>query len=148
QQYATIGANTLLAGGNVNGQASSIATYEYGKTAGYFEEFPQNIKMIGVSFNTQIQKTGTALQGEVTYRHGVPLQVDDVELLYASLTPFESAIAPALHHPPPPPLDPRFPPPRPHPVPPPGNCKPPSATPVTGCNQLGAFQPDQTITGW
>ena len=132
QQYATIGANTLLAGGNVNGQASSIATYEYGKTAGYFEEFPQNIKMIGVSFNTQIQKTGTALQGEVTYRHGVPLQVDDVELLYASLTPFESAIATALHQP----------------VTPPGNCKPTSATPVTGCNQLGAFQPDQTITGW
>ena len=29
QQYATIGANTLLAGGNVNGQASNIATHEY-----------------------------------------------------------------------------------------------------------------------
>ena len=57
--------------------------------------------MIGVSFNTQIQKTGTALQGEVTYRHDVPLQFDDVELLYASLTPFESgdrrSPAPAGH---------------------------------------------------
>ena len=59
----------------------ALGTNEYGKTAGYYDEFPQNIKLLGVSFNTQIQKTGTALQGEVAYRHGVPLQVDDVELL-------------------------------------------------------------------
>ena len=32
--------------------------------------------MLGVSFNTQIQPTGTALQGEITYRHGIPLQID------------------------------------------------------------------------
>ncbi|HEY0768475.1 MAG TPA: DUF1302 domain-containing protein [Steroidobacteraceae bacterium] len=132
QTYATIGANTLLAGGNVNNQASSLATYEYGKTAGYFEEFPQDIKMFGVSFNTQIQKTGTALQGEVAFRHNVPLQLDDVELLYASLTPFESGIARLLGAP----------------VTPPGTCVPASATPITGCNQLGSFGLGQTIRGW
>jgi hypothetical protein len=130
--YATIGANTLQAGGNVNNQASNIGTYEYGKTAGYVEEFPQNIKMFGVSFNTQIQKTGTALQGEVTYRHNVPLQVDDVELLYASLTPFESGVARLLGAP----------------VTPAGTCVLASATPVTGCNQLGSFGLGQAIRGW
>ncbi len=132
QQYATVGANTLLAGGNVNNQASNLATYEYGKTAGYFEEFPQDIKMLGVSFNTQIQKTGTALQGEVTFRHNVPLQLDDVELLYASLTPFESGIARLLGAP----------------VTSPGTCVPSSATPITGCNQLGSFGLGQTIRGY
>jgi hypothetical protein len=132
QQYATIGANTLLAGGNVNSQASNIATHEYGKTAGLFEEFPQDIKMLGVSFNTQIQKTGTALQGEVAFRHNVPLQLDDVELIYASLTPFESGIAKLLGEP----------------VTPAGNCVKTSATPITGCNQLGAFGLGQTIRGW
>ena len=133
QQYATIGANTLLAGGNPTAQAGGIATYEYGKTAGYFEEFPQDIKMLGVSFNTQIQKTGTALQGEITFRHNVPLQLDDVELLYASLTPLEAGIArltPGAV------------------VTPPGTCAPGSATPITGCNQLGAFGVAQTIRGW
>ncbi len=84
QQYATVGANTLLAGGNVTAQATNIATSEYAQTAGYFDEYPQNIKMLGVSFNTQLQKTGIALQGELTYRHGVPLQLDDVELVYAA----------------------------------------------------------------
>ncbi|MBV8783408.1 MAG: DUF1302 domain-containing protein [Gammaproteobacteria bacterium] len=132
QQYATIGANTLLVGGNVNNQAANLATYEYGKGAGYFEQFPQNIKLLGVSFNTELKKTGTALQGEVTYRHGVPLQIDDVELLYASLTPFEAGIAQVLGQP----------------VTAPGNCQPKSATPITGCNQLGAFGLGQTIQGW
>ncbi len=131
-EYATIGANTLLAGGNVNNQASNLATYEYAKTAGYFEEFPRNIKMLGLSFNTQLQKTGTALQGEVAYRHNVPLQLDDVELLYASLTPFESGIARLLGAP----------------VTPAGTCMPGSPTPITGCNQLGAFGLAQSIRGF
>jgi hypothetical protein len=130
QQYATIGANTLLARGNVTTQATNIAEYEYARTAGYFEEFPQNIKMIGASFNTQIQKTGTALQGEVTYRHNVPLQYDDVELLYAALTPFEAGIAQL----------------RGTPLPP--TCLPGAGATLTRCNQLGAYGVGQTIRGW
>jgi hypothetical protein len=132
QQYATIGANTLLAGGNVNNQASNLATHEYGKTAGLFESFPQDIKMLGVSFNTQIQKTGTALQGEVTYRHNVPLQLGSVELLYAALAPFEAGITKLLGAP----------------VTPPGTCVPASPTPITGCNQFGLYGLGQTIRGY
>jgi hypothetical protein len=132
QQYATIGANTLLAGGNVNNQASNIATNEYGRTAGLYESFPQDIKMLGVSFNTQIQKTGTALQGEVTYRHNVPLQLGSVELLYATLAPFEAGITKLLGAP----------------VTPPGTCVPASPTPITGCNQFGLYGLGQTIRGY
>jgi hypothetical protein len=131
-EYATIGANTLLSGGSVQAQAGSIATHEYGKTAGVFEEFPQDIKMLGLSFNTQVQKTGTALQGELAYRHNVPLQLDDVELLFASLTPLEAGIAQLLGAP----------------VTPPGTCVKTSVTPVTGCNQIGAFGPAQVVRGW
>jgi hypothetical protein len=131
-QYATIGANTLLAGGNVNAQAQNLATNEYNKTQGYFEEFPQNIKMLGLSFNTEIGATGTALQGEVAYRHDVPLQLATVGLVYASLTPLESGIAKALGEP----------------VTPPGHCVPSSATPITGCNQLGSYGLGQTIRGY
>ena len=44
---------------------------------------------LGCSFNSNI---GTwALSGEVSYRPNLPLQVDDVELLFAALTPFESS---------------------------------------------------------
>ena len=133
-QYATIGANTLLAGGNVNAQAQNIATYEYGKTAGYFEEFPQDIKMIGASFNGEIKSTGTAIQGEVAFRHNVPLQLDDVELLYAALTPFEAGVAGLLSNG--------------AVVPHPGTCPKNSPTPISDCNQLGVFGLGQTIRGW
>jgi Protein of unknown function (DUF1302) len=139
-QYATIGANTLLATGDpkaVNNQAANLATNEYSRTAGIYEEFPRNIRMLGLSFNTQIQKTGTALQGEVAFRHDVPLQLDDVELIYASLTPFEYSLAQLQGLP----------------VTPPGNCVPGSATPITGCVQLSnpgrqLFLPGQNISGW
>ncbi len=64
----------------------------YGKTAGYYDEFPQDIKLLGVSFNTQIQKAGTALRGEVApTEHNVPLpRWTTSSCSDASLTPFES----------------------------------------------------------
>ena len=129
-QYATVGANTLLAGGNVTAQATNIAEHEYAQTAGYFEEFPEDIKMIGASFNTQLQKTGTALQGEFTYRHNVPMQYDDVELLFAALTPFEQSLAQLTGATLPP------------------ICLPGAAATLSRCNQLGVFGVGQPIRGW
>lgn len=131
-QYATIGANTLLAGGNVNAQASNLAANEYARTQGVFEQFPQDIKMLGISFNTEIQATGTSLQGEVAFRHNVPLQLDVPELIYASLSPFETGIAQLLGEP----------------VTGPGRCVPGSATPITGCNQFGLYGLGQTVQGY
>ena len=131
-EYATIGANTLLAGGNVNNQASSLAANEYARTEGVVEQFPRDIKMLGLSFNTEIGATGTALQGEAAYRHNVPLQLQVPELIYASLTPFETGIAQLLGEP----------------VTGPGHCVPNSATPITGCNQYGLYGLNQTVPGY
>ena len=137
QQYALIGANTLLAGGNVAQQAGNIAVHEYSKSAGYFTEFPEDIRLVGVSFNTQLQATGIALQGEVAYRQNQPLQFDDVELLFAALSPFETGLnqlrgLPALT-----------------------TCVADNpATPATDesslarCNQLGSFGLNQEVRGW
>ena len=59
----------------------------YASTAQYFLAYPEDIQLYGLSFNAQVGRTGVALQGEVSHRLDVPLQVDDVELLYAALTP-------------------------------------------------------------
>lgn len=128
-QYATIGANTALAGGNVTTQAGNLAAHEYAKTASYFLQYPENIRMIGVSFNTQTQRAGIALQGEITYRQNVPLQTDDVELLYAALTPYEAGIA-ALRG-----------------TPLPATCITAAPT-LSRCNQLGAFGLNSVVKGW
>ena len=56
----------------------------------YFTEYPEDINLWGVSFNSNI---GTwALSGEVSYRPKAPLQYDDVELLFAALTPLNPLI--------------------------------------------------------
>ena len=72
----------------------SILVGEYAETARYFLEYPENIQLFGASFSTQLSSTGTAIQGEVSYRKDAPVQVDDVELLLAALSPI-SAINPA-----------------------------------------------------
>jgi hypothetical protein len=54
--------------------------------ASYFVEYPEDIQLYGMSFNTTLPG-GVAWQGEVSYRPNLPLQVDDVELLFAALTP-------------------------------------------------------------
>jgi hypothetical protein len=53
-------------------------------TGSYLIEFPEDIHLVGGSFNTSLK--GVALQGELSYRSSQPLQVDDVELLFAALS--------------------------------------------------------------
>jgi len=60
-------------------------------TASYFLEYPEDIFMIGGSFNTDIGNTGIAWQGEVSYKQNVPLQIEDVELLFAALSTLNPA---------------------------------------------------------
>jgi hypothetical protein len=135
--YAQIGGGTAVAGGNVAAQAGNLAVHEYAKTAGYFTEFPEDIKLIGVSFNTQLQSSGVALQGEIAYRQDQPLQYDDVELLFAALSPFEIGLNTLRG------------------VPQPTACVADNpATPAADessialCNQLGAFGLNQEVRGW
>lgn len=52
--------------------------------------YPEDLKLYGFSFNTNIGET--AFAGEIAYRVDEPLQIDDVELLYAAM-PQQLAIA-------------------------------------------------------
>lgn len=53
-------------------------------TARYFAEYPENIRLWGVSFNTSAPG-GVALQGEYSYRPNLPVQLSAPELLLAAL---------------------------------------------------------------
>lgn len=53
--------------------------------ANYFVEYPEDIQMYGMSFNTTLPGLDVAFQGEYSYKIGQPLQIDDVELLLAGL---------------------------------------------------------------
>ena len=54
--------------------------------------YPEDIDVIAGSFNTTIFDSKWAWQGEVSYSPNLPLQIDDVEVLFAGLTPLNAAI--------------------------------------------------------
>ena len=63
----------------------------YFGSASYWTAYPEDLDLYGISFNTTI---GTwSLGGEVSYRPDLPLQIDDVEILLAALTPLNILIA-------------------------------------------------------
>ncbi len=72
---------------------TAAGTDAYASTARYFIAYPEDIKLWGVSFNSQIATTGIALQGEVSYKQDSPYLVDDVELLFAALSPISAGLA-------------------------------------------------------
>jgi hypothetical protein len=75
----------LLSGVAVN-PLSVGAGAPIGASAAFFVEYPEDIQLYGMSWNTTIPG-GIAWQGELSYRPNMPLQVDDVELLFAALSP-------------------------------------------------------------
>ncbi len=58
----------------------------------FFVEYPEGIDLFGASFNTTLGGT-VSLAGEITHRDDQPYQIDDVEVLFAGLTPLNSVIA-------------------------------------------------------
>jgi len=66
----------------------SAYTHDLESVKGFFE-YPEDIQMYGFSFNTSTD-SGLSIAGEMTYRKDEPLQIDDVEILFATLEPIGS----------------------------------------------------------
>lgn len=82
----TIDALALAAG-------QAAATDAYAATARYFMIYPEDIQMYGLSWNAQLGTSGIAFQGELSYQQDKPFAVDDVELLFAALSPISPGLA-------------------------------------------------------
>lgn len=72
---------TSLAALNATNAACASAA---GRAGQYFVEYPEDIRLWGLSFNTA-GPWGVALQGEWSYRPNMPLQLPSAELLGAAL---------------------------------------------------------------
>jgi hypothetical protein len=70
--------------GLVNGDGAS--------TSGYLREFPEDIDIVGMSWNTVIP-FGVAFQGEVSGRLGQPIQIDGFELVAHGQAAYDEALA-------------------------------------------------------
>jgi hypothetical protein len=69
------------------GTGAGFAAGDYAASGRYFAEFPEDIQLFGASFNTGVGNTGIALQGEVSHRRDVPLQIDPSQLALTWLSP-------------------------------------------------------------
>lgn len=79
----------------ISGQATIAGFEGVPGTASYFIEYPEDIKLYGLSFNTQLPFGGIALQGEYSLKQDQPLQLDEIELLVGGLrTPLPSQVGP------------------------------------------------------
>ena len=85
--------NTAAAAGAATAAqiGGAIGVDRYAQTANYFIEYPEDIDVIGASFNSEVGNTGWALQGEYSFKRNMPLQIDDTELLFAALSPLATA---------------------------------------------------------
>ncbi len=66
--------------------ARQIALLTAAASGRYFTEYKEGLTMIGASFNTLLGNSGISWQGEIALKNNVPLQVDDVELLFSALS--------------------------------------------------------------
>lgn len=62
---------------------SAVSATSLPTTGSYFVEYPEDIRLYGLSFNTNIGDW--AVSGEYAFREDMPLQIDNIELLYAAL---------------------------------------------------------------
>ncbi len=76
----------------VSGIASSLAIDRYVKSGEYFLEYPEDIQLYGMSFNTVLGASGWALQGEYSFRRDAPLQRAEREVLRNGLEPVLSGL--------------------------------------------------------
>ena len=79
-------------GAQVGGIAAALAIDRYGKGGKYFLEYPEDIRLVGVSFNTVLGASGWALQGEYSLRADAPLQRAERKVLEDGLRPIITAL--------------------------------------------------------
>ncbi|WP_322980979.1 DUF1302 domain-containing protein [Pseudomonas sp. C11] len=66
--------------------ASPLAPLIIAGNSSYFMEYPEDIRLYGLSFSTTLP-TGTAWSGEFSYRPNAPVQINSTDILFSGLTP-------------------------------------------------------------
>ena len=86
----------MAVGEAVGGIAAALAIDRYpdraNRSGEYFLEYPEDIRLLGVSFNTALGTSGWALQGEYSLRPDAPLQRAERSVLTEGLRPVIDAL--------------------------------------------------------
>ena len=69
--------------------AAALTVGEYAGAASFFDEYPEDIQMLGVCFNTTTLRTGTLVSGEISHHFDYPFQILVGDVLGAALSAIE-----------------------------------------------------------
>jgi len=72
-------------------QLRSLAPLIVAGNSKYFVEYPEDIRLYGLSFATTLP-TGTAWSGEISYRPNAPVQLNTTDILFAGVRPIGGAL--------------------------------------------------------
>ncbi|SEN29942.1 Protein of unknown function [Pseudomonas sp. ok272] len=72
--------------GALQGPFSALAPLIVAGNSSYFIDYPEDIRLYGLSFSTSLP-TGTAWQGEISYRPNAPVQLNSTDILFAGVRP-------------------------------------------------------------
>ena len=78
--------------GPVGDLVGAVALNYYAKGGQYFLEYPEDLQLLGLSFNTVLGASGWALQGEYSFRPDTPLQRAERKVLEDGLRPIITAL--------------------------------------------------------
>jgi hypothetical protein len=87
--YESEGLSPAEAAAAAASAASTLTVGEYASQASYFTSYPENIQMLGFSFNTTTLRTGTLISGEVSHHFNYPFQILPGEVFNAAFSPIE-----------------------------------------------------------
>jgi hypothetical protein len=85
--YESVGLDPAEAQQQASATASSLTLSGLANETSYFAEFPEDIQMLGLTFNTATLRTGTLVAGEVSHHFDLPLQVLSSSVFQAALSP-------------------------------------------------------------
>ena len=92
QQQVTAGVLASPQGQAALTAGTGVASATAAGAGNYFIEYPEDIRLYGLSFSTTLP-TGTAWQGEISYRPDAPVQLNTTDVLYSALTPLDPTVS-------------------------------------------------------
>ena len=87
--YASEGLPPAEAAAAAAAAASTLTIGEYASQASYFVTYPEDIQMLGLSFNTATLYTGTLVSGELSHHFNFPFQILPGDVFNAAFSPIE-----------------------------------------------------------
>jgi hypothetical protein len=87
--YQAAGLSPAEAAQRAQATAGTLTIGKFANKTRYFVTYPEDIKMLGFSFNTAMLRTGTLFSGEVSHHFGFPVQLPVEQVLAAALSPIQ-----------------------------------------------------------